>query len=508
MRQPSRDPGSLRSSVLWRYRHIVGAAILTFIIVGGMIGAANIIVQLRHEAAGTLTRTTVTNIAIALGESVGGLTTSIDVVLGLLSRDYAADSGHFAEEVASVVEALGTGLVLQVSVADHDGTLVYSSAGRGVGSIGIADRDHFKVHLDPARDELYISRPVVGRVSGTPSIQFSRKIVRHGRFAGVVVLSVSPDYFVRLFAKLDLGTEGAVNLIRDDGAVLARATNVAPTRVLSEATLRDRPFLGPGAQVSGVYDAESMVDGLRRTGGFRRVDGYPLIVTALVSRREIEADLARRDQPIWGAVAVIGFVTALALLGGGMLASRVERRLNIALDMREAMLVEAAATDPLTGLPNRLAFNRRLAEEFERARVNRSTFAIVAIDLDHFKSINDGFGHKSGDDALIAVGTTLSREVRGTDLCARLGGEELAVLLPGISLAAACGLAERVRAAIAQLTIDGSDGRAIKLTASFGVAILNHQDSTPEQVLDRADRALYRAKHAGRDRVLADMAEA
>ncbi|MFX9031499.1 GGDEF domain-containing protein, partial [Acinetobacter baumannii] len=82
----------------------------------------------------------------------------------------------------------------------------------------------------------------------------------------------------------------------------------------------------------------------------------------------------------------------------------------------------AAATDPLTGLPNRMTFSRQMTEAFERARRLHSTFGIVAIDLDHFKAINDGYGHKAGDDVLIAVAKALSREVRASDLCARLGG--------------------------------------------------------------------------------------
>lgn len=502
-----REPSSGHPGLFWRYRHLVAAAALTLVIVGGMIGAAIIIAQLRRDAADTLMRTTLANIAIALSESVGGLVKSIDITLISLSRHYDESEEHFAEEATALIKELGRDLVVQLSLTDRDGQIIYSTQGPASG-VSIRDREHFKVHLDPARDDLYISRQVIGRVSGKPSIQFSRKITRHGEFAGVIVLSVSPDYFVRLFGKLDIGDEGAVSLFRQDGAMLARGSYVPSQIDMTTFTIRDRPFLGPDAPVSGFYDTNSQIDGLRRTGGFRRVDGFPLVVVALLSQREIEADLQRHVVELWTAVGILGPLTALALLGGGVVAFRIESRLNAAMATREAMLVHAAATDPLTGLPNRLTFSRQMTEAFERARRLQSTFGIVAIDLDHFKAINDGYGHKAGDDVLIAVAKALSREVRASDLCARLGGEELAILLPGVTLNAACGLAERVRLAIARLEIPGPDGHPIAVTASFGVAVLNEEDRNPGQVLDRADRALYRAKHAGRDRVLADLAEA
>jgi diguanylate cyclase (GGDEF)-like protein len=157
-----------------------------------------------------------------------------------------------------------------------------------------------------------------------------------------------------------------------------------------------------------------------------------------------------------------------------------------------------AATDSLTGLPNRRALHDSLRRMVAQAGRSAAPLAAVALDLDHFKQINDRFGHEKGDDVLAAVGRLLADTVRESDVASRAGGEEFCILLPDTDLDGALAVAEKLRVAIARLEVPGVDAT---ITGSFGVATFPlHAMDTPT-LLRKSDRALYVAKQNGRDRV-------
>lgn len=167
----------------------------------------------------------------------------------------------------------------------------------------------------------------------------------------------------------------------------------------------------------------------------------------------------------------------------------------------EAELREIAATDMLTGLPNRRAFITRLEEEHARLRrFDGQQAAVLMLDLDYFKNINDTWGHAAGDAVLREVAAVINAQIREVDLCSRLGGEEFAVLLTGAAPVAAREFAERLRRRIAAIAVNHA-GDTIKVTVSIGVAALRAMDDSADAALLRADRALYKAKEVGRDRV-------
>ncbi len=157
-----------------------------------------------------------------------------------------------------------------------------------------------------------------------------------------------------------------------------------------------------------------------------------------------------------------------------------------------------AATDALTGLPNQRAVHETLKRAAALAGRTASPLALITFDLDHFKAINDTYGHGKGDDVLAAVGAVASQTLRAGDFVGRFGGEEFAAVLPDTDRAGGMQAAEKLRAAIATITVPGID-RAI--TASFGVAVMPDDAGEPDLLLREADRALYSAKKAGRDRV-------
>jgi diguanylate cyclase (GGDEF)-like protein len=158
-----------------------------------------------------------------------------------------------------------------------------------------------------------------------------------------------------------------------------------------------------------------------------------------------------------------------------------------------------AATDGLTGLPNARALHDTLKRMVAHAARSGAPLAALMIDLDHFKALNDDYGHDLANDALAAVGAILRGEVRASDFAARFGGEEFTILLPDTDRDGAAVVAEKVLRALRALTIPGVER---KITASIGVAAFPADAATGDHLLRVADRALYAAKRGGRDRVV------
>ena len=173
----------------------------------------------------------------------------------------------------------------------------------------------------------------------------------------------------------------------------------------------------------------------------------------------------------------------------------------------EDKLSAMALTDGLTGISNRRSFDESLEREWKRTLREGSEISLLLLDIDNFKRFNDLYGHQVGDDCLRAVATAISGAVRATDIAARYGGEEIAIILPSTFTAGAVEVAEKVRSAIAALRLghEGNPGEGGRLTVSIGVATaLARQGGTirmPESLLLAADNAMYKAKHEGRNRV-------
>lgn len=165
--------------------------------------------------------------------------------------------------------------------------------------------------------------------------------------------------------------------------------------------------------------------------------------------------------------------------------------------------IAAGVTDDLTGLFNRRYFERKLADELKRSRRLGGRLSVLLFDLDHFKAINDRYGHQQGDRVLCAVADCISNTVRDIDVVTRWGGEEFAVIAPGSDGEDAVNIAERVRHAVRALALRAIDGSDIALTISCGIAWVAEEIHTPAQCLAAADRCLLDAKAGGRDRVVA-----
>lgn len=184
------------------------------------------------------------------------------------------------------------------------------------------------------------------------------------------------------------------------------------------------------------------------------------------------------------------------------------RRHRYALELRESVnnTMALAVTDELTGLYNRRYFDRHLNVMLGKAQAQERDMALMLLDLDHFKTVNDGHGHDAGDAVLREFSARLKRNIRGVDLACRFGGEEFVVLMPDTDILQAEAVAERVRQAVAERPFDVGGARPLFVTVSVGVALNESGADTPESIIKRADVALYRAKREGRNRVVFDAA--
>jgi two-component system, cell cycle response regulator len=166
--------------------------------------------------------------------------------------------------------------------------------------------------------------------------------------------------------------------------------------------------------------------------------------------------------------------------------------------------LEMAVTDALTGLHNRRYMAGQLQALVGRANQGGEPVAVLMMDIDHFKAVNDGFGHDAGDEVLREFAVRLATKVRAVDLPCRMGGEEFVVVMPGTRLEDAVRIADRIRAdmAGAPFPVMGGDAH-LQITISIGVASTTGRDDTPDALLKRADEGVYEAKSAGRNRVIA-----
>jgi two-component system cell cycle response regulator len=169
--------------------------------------------------------------------------------------------------------------------------------------------------------------------------------------------------------------------------------------------------------------------------------------------------------------------------------------------------LEMAITDPLTGLHNRRYLESHIGTLAEQAAARGKPLALMILDIDFFKSINDNYGHDAGDDVLREFATRIRKSIRGIDLAARYGGEEFVIVMPETDLHVAGIIAERLRRSIANELFSIEKGaKRIEVTISVGISMLEKKNEPVADVLKRADQALYRAKHDGRNRVVAQAA--
>jgi diguanylate cyclase (GGDEF)-like protein len=235
---------------------------------------------------------------------------------------------------------------------------------------------------------------------------------------------------------------------------------------------------------------------LRRLQLLRLTYGVVAIVLVVVAGDFFYPMLDRRIGR-WPSDLVEGLVVGLILWTVSAPATReLSRSIRTLDELRQQFYLESIH-DPLTGIFNLRYFRQRMAEEYDRSRRYHLPLSVIAIDADHFKRINDELGHAAGDAALVALARVLNQRHRKSDVLARIGGEEFALLLPSLGAAGARTLAEELRRRVEneEMALPAADGRVFRrLTISCGVAELTEEDEFDFDLLRRADGMLYEAK--------------
>lgn len=266
---------------------------------------------------------------------------------------------------------------------------------------------------------------------------------------------------------------------------------------------------GVGVDAGDVVSEDSLVGGACRRGLKLVIEDARVASTAQSvyggkgSQRLVPSMAVvplKHDRRVIGAIVVEGTEPGAVTREDGqmleLLAASVHGSLEIIWEIEEVH--RRAKTDALTGLWNRRHFDEQIKLEVARTNRTGSPCSLVLVDIDHFKRVNDTYGHEAGDAVLTRVAKALSEAVRQMDVCARYGGEEMAILLPETGVAGAAEMAERLRSAIAGRTIRHG-GTPIQVTASFGVASFPETVPQGDALFPAADKALYAAKSSGRN---------
>lgn len=349
-----------------------------------------------------------------------------------------------------------------------------------------------------------------------------------GRFLGVLVARLNFKGIEPLLADLVVGPESRIRVVRPDGRSIVRIGGSSDS--FPEVTLRTLER-AEGASIAYVGS-----DGVDLLGVLAHVPGVDWMTIASMPAATAYADIRRLRNTTVLLVAVLLLGVGSLAYGLGLLVVLPLERLSLAADqvaggdlnvevpvsgggevaqltgvfndmvrrLREGRIAleHLSVTDQLTGLPNRRHLDTELARETERHERHRRVFALLLLDVDHFKILNDTYGHPAGDEVLRRLAQVLRECTRAGDTVARFGGEEFLVILPETPAAGAVHLAEKIRAAIeAQRFVLGAQAAEVAVTVSIGLARFPEHGRTPEALVMLADEALYRSKQGGRNRI-------
>jgi diguanylate cyclase (GGDEF)-like protein len=348
-------------------------------------------------------------------------------------------------------------------------------------------------------------------IPGTPNASMVRTITLLAALAAVMIAAVPPaSYFLAAQARLGGAVEIQTQLYAGEVADEARQNPAFWNALAGSATQPGLESLAIARQPDA-DDANVVAERRHVFSGAGRIlidtmtstaPAWPVLVARLPvmeGRAGLGAvDIARSLRPaLTATIAVASVSTGLGLLMFLLLRVVPLRMLAAAIEQASFL----SAYDPLTGLPNRRLFHDRLEQALAQARRNDGQISVFYMDLDHFKTINDLFGHSAGDMTLLAIAERLRPCLRASDILARLGGDEFAVIQPMLRRSEdADALGQRLLAAIAP-PIE-LDGQILRVGISIGVALSNMGAmDPPDQMMKQADMALYQAKQGGRGRL-------
>jgi diguanylate cyclase (GGDEF)-like protein len=418
----------------------------------------------------------------------------------------------------------------------------------------VVSPDRLYIQLAGSSGRMAIGEYQVGRVTKQQGFNIGYPIRgTTGKVTGVAFVGINLDRLNRMAATTPLPPQSVLTVVDRNGVVLIRHPALAERigQKLQNPQVTRVVLSGR----SGIFQMKA-TDGSERLWAYETIADNPdgVIALRILVSTPLKAIFAEADRSfirnLLGIVLATGLLLLAAWFGTEILVLRNLRKLSDtarrvhagdltartglrsgdeeisqlgsvfdemaqALQDRDAKLQQAlreshelAVTDPLTGLYNRRYLWDLLGRDLLKARRNRTPVAAILADIDHFKRFNDTWGHEAGDLVLKRVADVLRKNVRGSDIACRYGGEELAAILPEATLEVAIERAENIRRDIATMRLDYRGRPLDTVTASFGVAVLPEHASDAEALLRAADHALYDAKKAGRNRVVVSSAKA
>jgi diguanylate cyclase (GGDEF)-like protein len=373
---------------------------------------------------------------------------------------------------------------LDIRLVDRAGKLHYLNGSPGKALADVSDREYFRVQKDRLTAGFHIAQTLKSRITGSWGIPISVPAEPNTGNIAVVFVSYELGPWLDLFRN---------SPSRDDQVFLVRSDGI----ILMNYPFNEKYIGKPVASVlkewdiPRVFSGEGNLSPLKESGqSVAAFSANPRYSFAVLSVNTSEQSF-RRKYKIRAGFLVLE--SSLIVINAGILLLLFRHILFSRLKMQELAL-----TDGLTGLPNRRAFESQSRARLSRAERHTEDVCLLMIDIDHFKSVNDTFGHQAGDKVLVELARSMEETFRASDLLGRIGGEEFTVLLPETSIGQAGEIAERFRIIVGR-TIFLPDGKPVSV--SIGVA-----DRKTSELLsslsDRADKALYAAKRNGRNRVM------
>lgn len=574
-------------------------------------------IRFEREQAVTAAQQANSNLAIAFEQQVFRTLKAAEQVAAFVRQQYLHHGAALDLRQWTRHDVLRESMFNIISVVDAGGAIVASSL--PFGAVNYADRAFFQAQQGATVDTLFVSPPVLGRVTGRWQMPMSMRItLPGGGFGGVVVLSVDPMSFTDFYRHADIGTLGLLELTGADGIVRGRKSGSQTQFGLDAQPL---PWFQRWADApeGALVDAGQALDGVARIVSYRAVEGYPLLVTvgtayddalapvlqrrsiylvisagaslallglawgliAVLARQRAVADALRASEALYSATfhqAAMGIAHVAPdgrilrandkfchMLGYDADALRqrtmhelapaercdvvrqflaqqwssqdvhhapevetsyrckdgselwVSEALSVVRDAQgqpafllvvvqditsrkelQARLSHDALHDALTGLPNRVMFHDRLSQVLDSSRRHGRGAAVLFLDLDGFKEVNDSLGHAAGDALLGQVASRLQGCVRAEDTVARFGGDEFGIVLAAAAQASDCEtVAHKIVKSLA--TPFDLQGARVGLSASVGAALYPQHGDDADTLLTRADQAMYVAKGHGKN---------
>lgn len=455
------------------------------------------------------------NWARSLGENVNHTFFEADSILQFMKTAIEANGGIDPAHQELLKKFQVKGDLSQIAVADARGDLVFSAAPL-TGPLNISDREHFKAHNGEDTKQLFIATVRITEANGVSSIFLSRRINdANGGFAGIVSVGISQDHFANEFRRLNIGPDESIVLIRNDGSLLAR---IPPMYAAEEASyFKHHVVLSHIDQgvPSGVFQAPGS-SGEPRMAAFQALSDYPVFVMVSIPQEVVVRDVESRHRQYRSEAAIFSFLLLTTLFLVSWL-GRKHYQTQLALQVsdqerkaQEDAIHRMAYYDSLTGLPNRAFLMEHLNEEMAMARKGEAAGAVLFVDVDRLKRVNDTYGHSAGDKLIIMTGKQIVAAVGEEAVVARIGGDEFVVLLSGANDREKV---DKVAGRLINLLSRNYDigDASVHMAASVGVALYPEDGDTTDDIYKHADLALYAAKEGGKNTwrfFMAEMQEA